>query len=728
MQNPPKQPLIPALKLAKLDRQLPSFELIAQCLEEARKVPLRPIEQPFAVGKPVYTYCLSCLVSPETGPDPTWTLFQGEGTRKESLWTFQTGDAGIIRNLITQECPVDGESNRALQSTSLGPSVAAAAISLTRLQAMDLANNAANTSAGNGGNGGNGGHGHQTEPIGYFKHPGQSMQAVPAMQTQMPAPTAAPPPSPYPSQNQSPFPQPPAAPYGQIPSPSFSNPSSSTTNQVTNLAAQDLPKDQQDQQKKGAPAGGLLGNADMGANRPPVAAWGTTIPPQGAYGEKKSETGAYPAQPRPEIKMSYGGSSSADTIPPIDPYSSQSQYTSQNDSGDHPLTSIVNNFVNPPAYTKRPPTLEGALTDMTPPSLLQSMQIGKMTGVLLVVSNEDMVEVYFEEGAAVHAVAPDSKGEAAVMELLTWDVGKFAFFPNEKSNEKSVRRRMEGMLMESAPLMDQYRYLHEVGLTMNSYVIRRQGPVSEAEFEKRVSSGARMDLQKQKAFYQIVDNKSTLFELLRKMPMPKVEWIPTLYNLICCDLVVPSTSNKGDTLVPPLESLGVDRAPIERALNALKKPETGLMDYPVVWHFIEQEYLRYEHNNSPFCVVLFEMRYRTNNGLELLPPAAIQEAARRIGTVKRNIDIVAHFESPTFILLLPSTQVNAATLLAKRLCDILWDSSLGSALDTRALALAFGVAGHPEENQDLKGLMSAAKDALNQSKRSGSPVVAAKKA
>ncbi len=723
MQNPPKQPLIPALKLAKLDRQLPSFELIAQCLEEARKVPLRPIEQPFAVGKPVYTYCLTCLVSPETGQDPTWTLFQGEGTRKESLWTFQTGDAGIIRNLVTQECPVDGESNRALQSTSLGPSVAAAAISLTRLQAMDQANNsnAGNGGNGNGGNGGSSSYGSQTqEPVGYFKHPGQSMQAMPAVSNTaasmqgVPAMQAAPPPSPYqlqPMQNS--LAKPPAAPYGQIPAPS-----QSSSNQVTNLATQD-----QDQQKKGAPAGGLLGNADgAAANRPPVAAWGTTIPPQGAYGEKKSETGAYQAQPRPEIKMTYGGSSSADTIPPVD------QYSSQNDSGDHPLTSIVNNFVNPPAYTKRPPTLEGALTDMTPPSLLQSMQIGKMTGVLLVVSNEDMVEVYFEEGAAVHAVAPDSKGEAAVMELLTWDVGKFAFFPNEKSNEKSVRRRMEGMLMESAPLMDQYRYLHEVGLTMNSYVIRRQGPVSEAEFEKRVSSGARMDLQKQKAFYQIVDNKSTLFELLRKMPMPKVEWIPTLYNLICCDLVVPSTSNKGDTLVPPLESLGVDRAPIEKALNALKKPETGLMDYPVVWHFIEQEYLRYEHNNSPFCVVLFEMRYRTNNGLELLPPAAIQEAARRIGTVKRNIDIVAHFESPTFIMLLPSTQVNAATLLAKRLCDILWDSSLGSALDTRALALAFGVAGHPEENQDLKGLMTAAKDALNQSKRSGSPVIAAKKA
>lgn len=726
MQNPPKQPLIPALKLAKLDRQLPSFELIAQCLEEARKVPLRPIEQPFAVGKPVYTYCLTCLVSPETGPDPTWTLSQGEGTRKESLWTFQTGDAGIIRNLVTQECPVDGESNRALQSTSLGPSVAAAAISLTRLQAMDQANN---SNAGNGGNGGSSSYNSQNpEPVGYFKHPGQSMQAMPAVSggapafqgsasmQGAPAMQAAPPPNPYqlqPVQNS--LAKPPAAPYGQIPTPS-----QSSSNQVTNLATQD-----QDQQKKGAPAGGLLGNADPGAataNRPPVAAWGTTIPPQGAYGEKKSETGAYQAQPRPEIKMTYGGSSSADTIPPVD------QYSSQNDSGDHPLTSIVNNFVNPPAYTKRPPTLEGALTDMTPPSLLQSMQIGKMTGVLLVVSNEDMVEVYFEEGAAVHAVAPDSKGEAAVMELLTWDVGKFAFFPNEKSNEKSVRRRMEGMLMESAPLMDQYRYLHEVGLTMNSYVIRRQGPVSEAEFEKRVSSGARMDLQKQKAFYQIVDNKSTLFELLRKMPMPKVEWIPTLYNLICCDLVVPSTSNKGDTLVPPLESLGVDRAPIEKALNALKKPETGLMDYPVVWHFIEQEYLRFEHNNSPFCVVLFEMRYRTNNGLELLPPAAIQEAARRIGTVKRNIDIVAHFESPTFIMLLPSTQVNAATLLAKRLCDILWDSSLGSALDTRALALAFGVAGHPEENQDLKGLMSAAKDALNQSKRSGSPVIAAKKA
>ncbi|OPZ80563.1 MAG: hypothetical protein BWY75_03770 [bacterium ADurb.Bin425] len=78
-------------------------------------------------------------------------------------------------------------------------------------------------------------------------------------------------------------------------------------------------------------------------------------------------------------------------------------------------------------------------------------------------------------------------------------------------------------------------------------------------------------------------------------------------------------------------------------------------------------------------------------------------------------------------MLLPATQVSAATLVAKRLCDILWDSSLGGNLDTRSLALAFGVAGLPEENLDLAGLLNQARESLNQSKRSGSPVVSAGK-
>lgn len=679
------------LRLSKLDRRMPTLELIGQCLAEAQKNPGRNIEQPFAVGKPVYTYSLACTFDPtQHTAEANWTLFQGEGQYRESLWTYQTGDPALILNLLLKECQPGDEIKPAGQMTTIGPTAATAAISLTRLQAVNLKD--ADIIKGEE---------KPQEPIGYFKKPTehkleavrpgaptpptgslmpQIHQAMPAFQQATPAP----------------------APYGTLPQQN---------------AAQAPPAPYQP--PKAPSSTGEIGT--ISGSRPPISAWGTTPQPGLLSQPPAAPEPSASAQAKPEIKMSY----SAEPPPTL-----QLKAVGKDGRGeplDYQSETVPHYFMNPPPYTRRPPTLDGDLTDMTPPSLLQSMQIGKMTGVLMVISHEDMVEIYFEEGLPIHAIAPDSKGEAAVMELLMWDVGKFAFYPNERTTERTVRRRMEGMLMESAPLMDQYRYLAEVGLSMNSYVVRRQGMISESEFEQRVQRGARMDMEKQKQFYQLIDNKSTLFDLLRKMPMPKVEWIPTLYNLICCDLAAPSGNAQIEQAIPPLEAMGIDRAPIEAALKALKRPATGLIDYPVILHNLEQEFFRYEHTATPFCILLFDMRYRSKTGLDLLPPVAVQEAAKRIATVKRNIDCLAHFEQAGFILVLPSTQVSAATLVAKRLCDILWDSSLGGNLDSRSLALAFGVAGMPEDCQDLGSLLNSARESLNQSKRTGSPVVGTKK-
>ena len=93
------------LRLSKLDRRMPTLELIGQCLAEAQKNPGRNIEQPFAVGKPVYTYSLACTFDPtQHTAEANWTLFQGEGQYRESLWTYQTGDPALILNLLLKEC------------------------------------------------------------------------------------------------------------------------------------------------------------------------------------------------------------------------------------------------------------------------------------------------------------------------------------------------------------------------------------------------------------------------------------------------------------------------------------------------------------------------------------------------------------------------------------------------------------------------------------------------
>ena len=371
----------------------------------------------------------------------------------------------------------------------------------------------------------------------------------------------------------------------------------------------------------------------------------------------------------------------------------------------------------------RSPSMQGDLANMKAAVVLQSMVGGKMTGVLEVSHNEAKIEIFTDEGNSVHATAPDCKGESAIIEFLTWEQGRFQFFSDERTTERTTVKRLENILMESAPIVDQFRFLNQAGVTMDTYLIRKQANISEGDFEQRISRGAMADVQKQKLFYQVLDGQCNLFEVLRKMPLSKMDWIPCVYNLVVCDLVsvmaVPSHASQP----LPVEAAGVDRHMISAAMISMYRQDTGLLSWPVVLYFMEQEFFRWEYTGAPFSVLIFDMVKRTAAGVEALPVEAVREAVRRIDTVKRNVDYLSHFEAASFLLFMPNTKVPAAAHVARRIADLLRDPSQGGELDSANLALAFGVAGVPEDCQDLGQLLAAGKQAVAQSKQTGNPVV-----
>src|SRR5207253_471416 len=129
-----------------------------------------------------------------------------------------------------------------------------------------------------------------------------------------------------------------------------------------------------------------------------------------------------------------------------------------------------------------------------PPSLLQSIAIAKMTGRLLVQSDTDTAEIFFEDGTPVHAATREGGGESAIVDLMLWEVGDFQFMPDEKSNQKTVTRRLESLVMEGVSLLDQHRFLLGQNVKMESYMLRNHASLSEQDFEKAVSKGAPVDL------------------------------------------------------------------------------------------------------------------------------------------------------------------------------------------------------------------------------------------
>lgn len=374
-------------------------------------------------------------------------------------------------------------------------------------------------------------------------------------------------------------------------------------------------------------------------------------------------------------------------------------------------------------------TLEGDLNKLQVPNLLQSIGLAKMTGRLDVKTRSDNCNVFFQEGIPLHCKLKESTGDTALTELITWTEGEFRFWPDEKTMDRSVNRRLDSVLMEGVALLDQSKYLDTAGLKMESCLVKKNAMMSEEEFAARLEKGAPIALEPQLDFYELIDNRNTLFDLLRKRPMPKVEWVPILFNLVSCGLVQITDQAPAANRIARLKSLGIDDNAVQSVVKTLTRSETGILSYHAFIYFLDQEYLRYEYFNLPFSLVVFSLGQRKGGDdgpVEALQMLGIRRAMQRIGLVKRSVDILGHYETFDYAILLPNTNAAAAGALANRIADVLREAPLASDMDSRSLALAFGVATVPEDSVDLDKLLNAAKNARDEAKKGKKRVVLAR--
>jgi GGDEF domain-containing protein len=366
--------------------------------------------------------------------------------------------------------------------------------------------------------------------------------------------------------------------------------------------------------------------------------------------------------------------------------------------------------------------LEGDLQNLPMPNLLQSITFSKMTGRLAVKSSKGGGEYYFEEGVPVHAVAADAQGDLALLESLTWEEGKFRFLEGERTIERTVKKRLDSLLMEGIGLLDQLKYLQNTGVKMETYLFRKVANLTEKDFENRVNQFVPMDMNLQKQFYQSVDNSSTLFEILRRRPLVKTEWVPILFNLLHAELLAFSDKPPAGVRMGLMEVQSLDRSQIQGVMSKLVRPETGLYTYPMFLFFLEQEFHRYERLNVPFSIVLFDMRLRESMGLQPLSGPLLNEAVRRLITVRRNLDILAHFETFDFAAILPHTTTDSAAFFAQRVIELIMQTPLAPHLHPTHISLSFGVAGVPEDCDDPAFLIAAAKEARTKASASTIPI------
>lgn len=373
-------------------------------------------------------------------------------------------------------------------------------------------------------------------------------------------------------------------------------------------------------------------------------------------------------------------------------------------------------------------TMEGDLADMTIPTLLQSMSMGKKTGRLFIDNGDAGAELFFENGEFVHAKAMDVTGDQAILELVTWERGKFYFYRDEKTSYRTINKRVDVLLVEGVTLLDQTTSLIKAGVTMECYLNKKNPNLSEQDFERQISQGAPCDIAAQKQFYLLLDGITPLFDHLRRRPMVKTEWVPIVFNLINCGLTTVSQKPISASRASYLEPTAIDKAAISKVMQPLYRPDSGILCYPAFQYFLHQEFLRYQRYGTPFSIIIFEMWTWDNKQLLPLPPQVLKEAIRRIDIAKRDLDILAHFETFSYSLLLPGTDPGGAAMLAHRIMEML-RSKLPENDDQTIVreipspALAFGISAIPDDCADVGLLLSAAKTSKLMAQSNAYPIV-----
>lgn len=105
--------------------------------------------------------------------------------------------------------------------------------------------------------------------------------------------------------------------------------------------------------------------------------------------------------------------------------------------------------------------IEGSLSEVGLPDVLQLLALGGKTGILHLREGTSEGSLYLREGQIVHARSEDLEGEEAAYALAAWSSGRFAFEPGTTSPATTINRSSTALLMEAARRSDEWKLIAE---------------------------------------------------------------------------------------------------------------------------------------------------------------------------------------------------------------------------------------------------------------------------
>ncbi len=344
-------------------------------------------------------------------------------------------------------------------------------------------------------------------------------------------------------------------------------------------------------------------------------------------------------------------------------------------------------------------------------TLLQSISLGRLSGRLRVQRNPIWADLYFVQGAPVHAEGTRGIGEDCLLQVICWKEGEFHFEPKIKTDEKTINRSLESLILEGALLTDHTDFLKDSGVRLTSVLFRPNPDLSEADFD-RITANERLDIQLLKKAYLSVDGRRNLEDVVDSLGLVRSQWVPLFASLVRLELVDIAALHSQIEL-PNAKPIDLSQAELARQL--LLSKETGLYTYGA-FLFLLSEQIKFR-GETPITLMIMDIQPSkfTLGPFKALDPALLGEVGRTIESMSAFTGIIGHYENDDLAILLPGLRSEKAAKIAERILQAVSSPDLVSR-DAGDLWISIGVASLPDDARDISTLLGEAEKAKDRAR------------
>jgi CheY-like chemotaxis protein len=125
------------------------------------------------------------------------------------------------------------------------------------------------------------------------------------------------------------------------------------------------------------------------------------------------------------------------------------------------IYSIFDKFEKTLEVSREGKLIEGDLSEISLPDLLQMFSMNKKEGRLCITRWKDKGDIWLQDGNVIDAAIGEVVGEKALFRLLTWKRGNFKFLPAKVNVPHKINRAADNLIMEGLRQYDEWELLKD---------------------------------------------------------------------------------------------------------------------------------------------------------------------------------------------------------------------------------------------------------------------------